>query len=111
MHIIYKKPYERRKKAIEEFSQKCPYRGKECAEPTWDDVYIVTSHCDQCYDENKYNTNNGRECNYKIIDDLIESHKYKYELTKNCKYAKEDNTCNMKDLFIMCKYCDKKFSR
>ena len=107
----------KRKQSTEEFSANCPHKGKECLKPIWDNLNITLSHCDQCYDEGKYNIQNGRNKNGdpKYVNFAIHAELYKEELAKNCRFGKESGenskTCDMKDFLEICKYCKKKFTR
>lgn len=114
MLIIINDEY-KREKDIKEFAEKCPYKLGECDDIKTEGLYHLRSHCNQCFDEQKYNINNGRcfeKDNIKYIEQQKEANKYKEELAQNCKFAKKHSkTCNMKDTLEICNYCNKNFSR
>ncbi|MDE6224436.1 MAG: hypothetical protein K2M23_03075, partial [Alphaproteobacteria bacterium] len=92
----------------QDFIDVCPFKTNECGsvEPP--------SYCDKCYEEGKYNINNGRKYN-----ELYESNSSSYrkiqeehnkKLAKECEFGTEKN-CKYKDYWEKCVYCDKEFSR
>lgn len=113
MLIIIDDEYKYKRK-VAEFAEKCPYAFKECNDICTNGLYNLKSHCNQCYNEKKYNIKNGRcfeKESRKYVQQQQEANKYKMELAQNCKYAENGRYCEMKDSLEICIYCNKQFSR
>lgn len=102
-----------KQKEIKAFSRKCDFYKGECIPLQKIEGMELKSHCYQCYKFGMPTPSFGREL---YDDEDIATLKkvvneYKRELAENCKFAKKDNTCGLKDCFDMCAFCDREFTR